>query len=504
MELTAREYEKQEQLLRGITLPFGQIDEVEYCPAKEHRAFLTARFYGYDSLFAVHMTLHSEPRSNIKVTLGLPLTNWNGKLLCLGNGGAAGRTGTSDVLRGVSLGYATAHTDMGTEPEPYDCIGNFAALEDFGHRATHLMTIAAKQITTAFYGTEPAHCYFSGGSTGGQQALMQAQRYPEDHDGIVCYHPAHDRVALHTQFAWNRNLMNEGGQPQFTSEELDAIYARLVEAYAERCGAAPGEDFLPYPDQIGEMDFSIFCDEKMKTPLTAHQIELLKKIYAGPSDPVTGTRIYEGMTVGAETQSLSLKDMIKPAEFTKMLMFPFYWAYGNTMGLEFDFHADYLRAHAELSPILDATSIDLRPFAARGGKLLLIHGTNDAAIPYQSSTRYYRQVIEQMGGLSNTTAFFRYFLVPGLAHGIGGAGVQSIGQLDYTSVPRDALHDPIVALDRWVCDGTAPEKLLSVAFENGDLLGTKIEKERPVYPYPYRTKYRSGDPSEPDAYEPIL
>ena len=241
MELTAREYEKQEQLLRGITLPFGQIDEVEYCPAKEHRAFLTARFYGYDSLFAVHMTLHSEPRSNIKVTLGLPLTNWNGKLLCLGNGGAAGRTGTSDVLRGVSLGYATAHTDMGTEPEPYDCIGNFAALEDFGHRATHLMTIAAKQITTAFYGTEPAHCYFSGGSTGGQQALMQAQRYPEDHDGIVCYHPAHDRVALHTQFAWK--AVSRSLPPRSWMPFMRDLWRRMPNAAAQR----PAKTFCRTP-----------------------------------------------------------------------------------------------------------------------------------------------------------------------------------------------------------------------------------------------------------------
>lgn len=494
-------YARLAALAEKLTVPNGKITSVEFYPENENVTFLTARFRNTPAHFIIHMVLHSEPGSCIGVTLGLPAENWNGKFLGLGNGGPAGFTQKDDVRRGVTLGYATSHTDMGTTQDPFDCIGNRVALEDFGHRATHLMTVAGKAMTDAFFGKAPIYSYFFGTSTGGQQGLMEAQRYPQDYDGILCFCPAFDRVRLHVQFAWSFKLMNSGERAQLTEEELKAIFDRLVEEYAHRCGGAPGDHFLPYPDQVGEINYAIFRDEKMAVPLNDAQIGILTQIYAGPRDPETGEFIYEGFTPGAETQELGLGSMHDKDAFIKSLLFPFFWAYDREIDLEnFDFHKDYQRCILELSPILDATSRDLSAFRNRGGKLLMLHGTADAAIPFANSLRYYKDVVKENGSLDNTLPFFRYFLVPGLAHGLGGPGFQDVGQLDYYVTPEDALHDPLIMLDEWVAQEKAPEMIIATAFENGDVLNPKIEKQRPVYRYPYTTKYVSGDPKRPESF----
>lgn len=489
--------------LKSLTLEPGEITRVEYCPAKACRRLFTAKLRGYPHFFCVHAVLHPEQGSNIRITVGLPIDQWNGKLLGLGNGGAAGKTGTTDVLRGIVQGYATVHTDMGTSNNPFDKVEK-AVLVDFGYRATHLMTVTAKKIIEVFYGRQPEHSYFFGSSTGGQQALKEAQMYPEDYDGILCFCPACDRVALHTQFTWSLDHVH-GITARITKEELQAVTNRLVLEYAEVCGGAPGDTFLSYTDQIPQIDYSIFKDSKMEIPLSDEKIEMLKAVYAGPRDPETGEFIYEGLTPGAETQALSLGDMLNADNFIKALEFPFYWGYGKELDLlSFDFHRDYTRAKEDLSPILDAVNPDLGPFRDNGGKLIIIHGTADAAICWTSSLHYYRQVISQNNSLENTLSFFRYFLVPGLAHGFGGPGFQDIGNIDYADMPLNALHDPLVALDEWVTNANAPEMLLASGFVGGNLLKPVVEKERPVYPYPLRTRYVSGDPNLASSFEPYL
>lgn len=490
--------------LKSLTLENGEITNAEYCPGKDRRQFLAAEFRGYRPFYSVSIVLHGEEESNIRVSLGLPAESWNGKFLGLGNGGAAGNTEAASLNRGLSADFATAHTDMGTANNPFDRIPH-AALRDFGGRATHLMSVAAKQIIEAFYGEAPTHSYFMGGSTGGQQALREAQDYPEDYDGIICFCPAHDRVALHTQFAWNVKHINGACHDgRVTREEIQAVHKRLVQEYCVECGGAPGDDFLSYPDWIEHVDYSIFQDAQMEIPLSDEKIEILKAVYEGPKDPHTGEHIFEGMTPGAELESLSLSDMLEPDSFNKGLQFPFYWTYGKEMNLlEFDFHEDYQAAKRDLSAILDAVNPDLSEFRDRGGKLMLIHGTADAAIPWKSSMRYYQQVIAREGGLENVLPYFRYFLVPGLAHGAGGPGVQDVGNLDYDNIPADALHDPVAAMDAWVAGGKAPEMLIATGFRDNNFLTPQIRRQRPVYRYPYRTRYVSGDPNVPESYERI-
>jgi feruloyl esterase len=127
------------------------------------------------------MILNPAQGSNINVELWLPdVGQWNSRFLGLGNGGAVGKINPGRLVGPLSDGYAVATTDMGTAPDADSGIGHPEVWKDFGFRATHLMTVAAKQVVKAYYGKDPKYSYFCGGSTGGQQALQESQHYPDD------------------------------------------------------------------------------------------------------------------------------------------------------------------------------------------------------------------------------------------------------------------------------------------------------------------------------------
>ena len=133
------------------------------------------------------------PAVNFEVWL--PTSDWNGKYQSVGNGGMAGTISYGAMANALRRGYATASTDTGHEagPIPFDASwasGRSDLIEDFGHRALHLTTVNAKQVTTAFYSAPPNYSYYVGCSKGGQQGLMEAQRYPDDFDGIIAGDPA--------------------------------------------------------------------------------------------------------------------------------------------------------------------------------------------------------------------------------------------------------------------------------------------------------------------------
>ena len=126
--------------------------------------------------------------------------DWNGIFVGTGNGGIAGQVAYGWLVPFVQEGYAVANTDMGTSRGEKSGIGNPDVWKDFGWRATHLMTKAAKELIRVRYDRDPAYAYFVGSSTGGQQAMKEAQCFPEDYDGILAAVPANSRLNLHTFF----------------------------------------------------------------------------------------------------------------------------------------------------------------------------------------------------------------------------------------------------------------------------------------------------------------
>lgn len=467
------------QKIMGIVIPDGKVADVEL--VEENSAPVLGMPMGtIPEHIRVSVICRPEEGSNIRIEIWLPTKGWNGSFLGTGNGGAAGMLVSLVMVAPLQLGYAVANTDMGTSAGA-DCgIGNRAVWKDFGYRATHLMTLAAKAVVRSYYGAEPKYSYFIGSSTGGQQGMMEAQRYPEDYDGILINAPAYDRTNLHMGFIWDWLAVNGGEGGLFSQEDA----ALVVKTILERCGDAgerhPGDAFLYRPDKI-HMTKEVFEG----TGLTERQITGLMKIYEGLRDPETGERIYEPvMLPGSEACELGLTHRCEHPAFAQGSFYIFRWVLGADFDFrKFDFHKDAQRIHAELDQYLNAVETDLTAFRDRGGKILLIHGTADPIIPYTSSIRYYEQVCEKMG---SADAFFRLFLAPGMGHTSGGPGVQDI-IFGFPATPKDGRHLGIMALREWVEEGTAPDCLCPVAFQDNNMMNafaaSGIGYEREIYPY---------------------
>ena len=460
-------------------------------------------FYQPGGFLRVEFVLHPTSKSNIQVAVGLPDESyWNGNLLGMGNGGSAGQLNEGNILSGVCRKYVTVHTNMGTSSEPYDCIGNEEVMKDFGYRSTHLMTVLAKELTEWVYERKAKYCYFAGGSTGGQQGMMEAQRYPEDYDGIICLSPAFDRIRLHATFVWNWQCIHKETEATFTKEQALEWRKCIERVYKTECGGYEWEDFLRYPGRIRKnpMDHPEL-QEDIKRLLTPGQARALRKMYDGPVDPVTGERFGTRFLPGTETEMLSLPDISDKEEFAHGYFFPFYWAWGKEVDfMNFDFHRDLQKAIEELSPIFDATNTDLDKFKARGGKLLVVGGSSDSIIPYTGFLEYYKKVMNRMGGLEETMNFFRFFLMPGFGHTVGGNGVQEVGMFGTSLIPQDPEHDVIATLARWVEEGTAPERLLGTKLKWAPARFDK-DYDLPAFVYPNVTEYTEGDPKDHDNYK---
>src|SRR5207247_1150233 len=165
----------------------------------------------YDSLppfCRVTATLTPTSDSLINMELWMPDPGWTGRFLGLGNGGYGGNIAIAvpAMVAALKLGITSGTTDMGTTPSTNTdadaLVGHPQKWVDFGYRATHLMTVVSKEIARAFYGSTPRYAYFHGCSTGGQQALMEAQHYPDDYHGIIAGSPANNRTHLHTNVLW--------------------------------------------------------------------------------------------------------------------------------------------------------------------------------------------------------------------------------------------------------------------------------------------------------------
>ncbi len=455
-------------LLSALTA-YGQTSSVGPASAAEGERLATLRGLKIDAATITHverdatatrtivkLVLRPAPGSNINVEIWLPAAaKWNARFLGLGNGGAAGKINPGGLAAGSAAGYAVATTDMGTAPNPDSGVGNLEVWKDFGFRATHLMTVAAKQVVRAYYGQAPELSYFNGGSTGGQQALQEAQRYPEDYDGIAAGVAAHCRTPLHAYFLWNDQILRK--QP-FTKAQDAGIVAAANEYMASREIPVAAGKFVSDP-RVAPQDIEavIAHARKKDATLTDGHATALRGLFGGPRHAVTGERIFNGIPLGSSIEAAHGH------------LYLFKWVFGAEKKMEdIDFGADIDTYTAKLAPYLNAENPDLRAFEKRGGKLVMTLGTADSVVPFHASVDYYERVVERLGGLEQTRAFFRFYVVPGLAHG-GGPGVNQ---------PPNLLE----VVRAWREKGPAPDALPGRHAENGKTLW-----EMPIYPYPTRT-----------------
>ncbi len=434
--------------------------------------------------------------SETRFELLLP-DRWNGRFLMGGGGGFVGTLGYQGRFS-INLGYATAATDTGHSGSGVRAdwaLGHPERRVNYGYLGVHRTTEVAKAIVRERYGRDATRSYFYGCSNGGRQAMMSAQRFPDDFDGIVAGAPAHDFSGVLAAFAYNMQRLFPD------SDRLDEAVVtpqnlRLLEtSILDRCdGADSLEDGILNDPR--DCDFRLsdlpLCSgsEPADDCLTVRQREAIAAVYNGPRN--SRGRLYPGLPFGGESEVGGWQSWITgpnprmAAQFGEPSL-----QYGfATQGFKFLIHGDpefdystydfddYERDSAHLAGFLDASSADLSAFKQSRGKLILWHGWSDPALTALASIDYFEQV-ERLD--PQVRDYFRLFLMPGVLHCAGGPGPDRV--------------DWLSALDRWVENGEPPQE--PTAFKVEDDL---VVRSRPLCPYPERAEYQGGDPDEAGSF----
>ena len=432
-------------------------------------------------------SIRPTPDSDIRFEAWLPVSGWNGKFQGIGNGGFAGTIGYGGLGGAVRAGYAAASTDTGHGAgkgiDASWALGHPEKIVDYGHRAIHETAVKGKAIVTAFYGSAPKRSYFSACSNGGRQALMEAQRYPEDYDGIIAGAPANNFTRLLSSMVWGMKAMLTEPGDYIPASKLKAIQTAVLASCDANDKVTDGA--IEEPTSCRPNLEALRCQgAESDSCLTVAQLTALKKIYAGPTD-AKGRSLYPGFSPGGEADAggwapwIVGKDREQSAHFgfgTQLFKNMVYsdakWDYRG-----FDLERDLKAADEKMGPVLNAIDPDLRPFLKRGGKLILFHGWCDAAIPAESTIQYYRSVMKKTGAKTAHSGV-RLFMAPGVQHCGGGAGANLFGQGGPTA-GVDAGADMNAALERWVEQGVAPDSIAASRRSQG-----KVEKTHPLCAYP--------------------
>ena len=448
--------------------------------------------------------------SNIKVEVWMPVSGWNGKYRGQGNGGFAGGINYQGMASAVTRGYATASTDTGHSGTPVDAswaLGHPDKIVDFGYRAIHEMTVKAKAIIQNFYGGAPKRSYFAACSNGGRQALMEAQRFPEDYDGLIAGAPANYWTHIFATFIWDVQALQSDPDSYIPAAKIPALSAAVLAACDAKDGLKDG--LVNDPRQCRFDPAALLCKQaEDNSCLTEKQAAALSKIYSGPRD-TRGKQIYPAFEPGGEEGMGGWGLWILgPAPGKDLQTFFANGFFGNMVAEDEKLDvktvnlADALKqADEKQGRTFNAIDPNLKPFASRGGKLIIYHGWSDAALPPVGTIDYYNQVQRALGRkLAGKSV--RLYMAPGMQHCIGGPGPDSFGQFGTASTAGDPEHDIYAALEQWVEKGTAPEKIIATKYVRDFEPESGVKMSRPLCPYPQIARYKgSGDMSDAAKFE---
>ena len=435
-----------------------------------------------------------DPTNHFEVWLPIK-DNWNGKFQMVGGGGLAGVISYSAMVPNVKDGYVTASTDTGHQVGDDTWLRDKQKVVDYGYRSVHETTVKAKAILAAFYGEPAKYNYFNGCSTGGRQGLMEAQRYPDDYDGIVSGAPVNWFVNTHVTQLWMQLSAKEKPESRLNQADLNLITKTVI----AKCDMKDGvKDNLLTDPRTCDFDPAVLQCKAGKTEncLTAAQVTTVKKLYEGPVDPTTGKAFWYGMEPGSESppgfihgwgfevEGDSLSDI--PLHYFRDMVFQD----DNWNWTKFDFDKDVKETEARTGEILNATNPDISPFTSHGGKLIIYHGWDDPAIFPKGTVHYYTEMTETDSAksaadpMSEVRTHARLFMVPGMGHCRGGP--EATDQFDMQS-----------AIEAWVEKGNAPEKIPA---SHKDKSGN-VTMSRPLCAYPDVAKYDgSGDPMKAESF----
>jgi feruloyl esterase len=451
----------------------------------------------------VHCRVSGVLRPEIGFEVNLPM-QWNGRFYMIGNGGHAGEAPddpgrAAQRTEALTLGFVIATTNTGhdarKEPGASFVMTNPQKAIDYAYRAVHLTATTAKDITKQFYSKPPAHSYWNSCSNGGRQGLIEAQRYPDDFDGIVANAPWVDQTGFTIGAMWNQRALSEAPvSPAKLALVAERVIAKCdrVDGLADgliddprRCNFDPAKDVPSCP-----------AGTDADTCLTSAQAGALKKVYGGPVS--NGKPFFSGFMYGSEAVAppvfgggttpasgwmnviVAAQAEAKPADFNlaegtmRYLVFtppkPDY----DYRTFDFDRDTGLLDAWGKLA---NANNPDLSSFNRRGGKLLMTYGWADSILMPMMGVNYYERAVAANG--PRTRDFFRLFMVPGMAHCGGGIGPDR--------------NDAVTAVIDWVESAKTPDSIVASKVTNG-----KVVRTRPLCPYPQVARY-SGNGSIDDA-----
>ncbi|MEV2212444.1 tannase/feruloyl esterase family alpha/beta hydrolase [Streptomyces sp. NPDC050997] len=430
------------------------------------------------------------------VVMRLPVDGWTQRYVQTGCGGLCGtasinygQASTCPVVRDGTVASAT--TDMGHQGlnDGSWALGNPQAQIDFAYRGVHVTAQVTKAVITRFYGQRPAYSYFTGCSDGGREALMEAQRYPDDFDGIAAGAPANNMVVQNTfHHAWNvLTNKDENGDYILLADRLPLIHRAVLDA----CDALDGltDGLLDDPRRCDFDPRTLVCavGQDPSTCLTAAQAAVVKRLHDGATD-AKGRRLELAVSHewGSELEwTLFVPRAQGQTVASENFVTSFARYLARTIAPDPDFQLSDLEFTAESfwrtvqsSSYLAALDPDLSAFRHSGGKLLLWHGWNDQHISPQGTLAYYDALRDTMGGAA-VDRFAELYMFPGVAHCGGGDGPNTFDVLT-----------PVMA---WAESATKPGRIVAAGSTGGTTTRT-----RPVYPYPQVARY-DGTGSTDDA-----
>ena len=411
--------------------------------------------------------LKPTPDSDIHIEVWLPVVQWNGKFLSIGSGGWGGSIAYGEMADALRRGYATSATDDGhAGPSASFLVGHPEKFIDFAYRAEHEMTVEAKALIHAFYGSSPRHSYWNGCSGGGREGLLQGSRYPDEFDGIIAGDPADIR-----RNSWALELAIQ----TFKDPEAyipSAKYPMIHRTVLEACDAKDGlKDGLIESPESCYVDFKSLQCKTADGPdcLTASQVQTAQTM-TSPVTTRTGKTLFPRVEPGTELRWSRVAGGPEPADlFLDEFRYVVYQN-PNWDWRTFDLERDSAKAHA-IDENVDELNPDLRAFAKHGGKLLLYHGWADQQVAPGFSVEFYKSVLDRSGDPEHASDWVRLFMAPGMAHCSGGEGPDTF--------------DKINIMEQWVEQGKAPEQIIAAHKSAG-----KTDRTRPLCPYPQVASYK--------------
>jgi Tannase and feruloyl esterase len=439
---------------------------------------VASQFSTLPTFCRVTATLTPSSDSDIKVEVWLPISGWNGKFQAVGNGGFAGVISYSALAAAVTAGYATASTDAGHQGNTAAfALGHPEKVIDFADRAVHYMTVQAKTIVNAYYGSAPSLSFWNGCSQGGRQGITEAAKYPSDFEGIVAGASGINNMRLMIA----RMVINVFAHRSADSYIPPEKYALVHEAVLKECDALDGvKDGVIENPAVCHFDPKILVCKDADGPncLTAAQVETARALYSPIKNPKTGAQVMPALLQPGSELGWAILAGPEPIRYSTET-----FEYLVFKDPEWDWHrfnaaTDIDAALKADNGLLEFTDPNLKPFFDRGGKLLMYHGWADPQVTPMNSVNYFKDVVKRLGaGVVGKS--IELYMVPGMNHCAGGPGTDSFNKME--------------AIEQWLASGTAPKQILA-----SHLTNRTVDRTRPLCPYPQVAAFK-GSGSTDDA-----